>query len=379
MAAGSHSRDDSTPYPLRAGPAADDLSHRDVRAGGAGARVAQRAGGFRRGRRPPQRRRRQRRRRCARERRPVAPGHPAPLAGRRGPREGSGSGFIIDPAGLHPHELSTSSTAPIGVTVTLRDGRMFTRSGRRRRSGDRRRAAAESRRRDPLPVAPLGNSESLRVGEWVCAIGNPLGYVHSVTVGVVSFLGRKVFDPSLDALIQTDAAITFGNSGGPLINARGQVVGITTAISAQAANIGFAVPIDQVDRRAAAAARARPRVARLHRHRADERDAGAAARAQTRARARRARAGRLGRYAGRARRPADLRRDRRGRRPADSVGRRADSVHLRPRSPARWRTLDVWRDGEVRPLQVKLEERPLLPSAAAARAGRRQRRAGQPR
>ena len=70
--------------------------------------------------------------------------------------------------------------------------------------------------------------------------------MHSVTVGVVSFLGRKLFDPSLDAFIQTDAAISFGNSGGPLINARGQVVGITTAISAQAANIGFAIPIGQV-------------------------------------------------------------------------------------------------------------------------------------
>jgi serine protease Do len=67
-----------------------------------------------------------------------------------------------------------------------------------------------------------------------------------VTVGVVSFLGRKLFDQSLDDYIQTDAAISFGNSGGPLINARGEVVGITTAISVQAANIGFAVPIDQV-------------------------------------------------------------------------------------------------------------------------------------
>jgi serine protease Do len=99
---------------------------------------------------------------------------------------------------------------------------------------------------DPLPVAPLGRSASLRVGEWVCAIGNPLGYVHSVTVGVVSFLGRKVFDQSLDSLIQTDAAITFGNSGGPLINGRGEVVGMTTAVSALASNIGFAIPIDQI-------------------------------------------------------------------------------------------------------------------------------------
>jgi S1-C subfamily serine protease len=61
---------------------------------------------------------------------------------------------------------------------------------------------------------------------WVCAIGNPLGYVHSVTVGVVSFIGRKLFDASLDDYIQTDAAINFGNSGGPLINARGEVIGI---------------------------------------------------------------------------------------------------------------------------------------------------------
>src|SRR6185312_8610090 len=77
-----------------------------------------------------------------------------------------------------------------------------------------------------LPVAPLGESSKLRMGEWVCAIGNPLGYEHSVTVGVVSFLGRKLFDKSLDNYIQTDAAINFGNSGGPLINARGEVVGI---------------------------------------------------------------------------------------------------------------------------------------------------------
>ena len=97
----------------------------------------------------------------------------------------------------------------------------------------------------PLPEAPLGNSDDLRVGEWVCAIGNPLGYVHSVTVGVVSFIGRKLFDASLDDYIQTDAAINFGNSGGPLINARGEVIGINSAISSRATNIGFAVPINQ--------------------------------------------------------------------------------------------------------------------------------------
>jgi serine protease Do len=95
-------------------------------------------------------------------------------------------------------------------------------------------------------VAVLGDSSALRVGQWVCAIGNPLGYVHSVTVGVVSFLGRKLFDQALDAFIQTDAAISFGNSGGPLIDADGRVIGMATAVSAQASNIGFAVPINQV-------------------------------------------------------------------------------------------------------------------------------------
>ncbi len=95
-----------------------------------------------------------------------------------------------------------------------------------------------------LPVAPLGDSSKLRTGEWVCAIGNPLGYEHSVTVGVVSSLGRKLFDFGLDNYIQTDAAINFGNSGGPLINAQGEVIGINAAVSARASNIGFAVPIN---------------------------------------------------------------------------------------------------------------------------------------
>ena len=69
--------------------------------------------------------------------------------------------------------------------------------------------------------------------------------MHSVTVGVVSFIGRKLFDASLDDYIQTDAAINFGNSGGPLINSRGEVIGINSAISSRASNIGFAVPINQ--------------------------------------------------------------------------------------------------------------------------------------
>jgi serine protease Do len=162
-----------------------------------------------------------------------------------GPHEGAGSGFIIDRAGYvltNDHVIADADR----VTVTLADGRTF-RADVIGTDPAIDVALLQIHSRDPLPVAPLGNSEALRVGEWVCAIGNPLGvYVHSVTVGVVSYLGRKLFDQSLATYIQTDAAISFGNSGGPLVNTRGEVVGITTAMSAQALNVGFAIPITQV-------------------------------------------------------------------------------------------------------------------------------------
>ena len=160
------------------------------------------------------------------------------------PRQGAGSGFIIDRDGfiLTNHHVIDAAER---ITVTLADGRTF----RAEVVGTDPAidvALLKIAGSDDLPEAPLGNSEKLRVGEWVCAIGNPLGYVHSVTVGVVSFIGRKLFDPSLDDYIQTDAAINFGNSGGPLINSRGEVIGINSAISSRATNIGFAVPINQV-------------------------------------------------------------------------------------------------------------------------------------
>ncbi|MGH9373346.1 MAG: trypsin-like peptidase domain-containing protein, partial [Vicinamibacterales bacterium] len=160
-----------------------------------------------------------------------------------GPRQGSGSGFVIDREGyiLTNHHVIDGAER---ITVTLADGRSF-----RGQVVGADPAIDVALLRVPgdgnLPEAPLGNSDQLRVGEWVCAIGNPLGYVHSVTVGVVSFIGRKLFDASLDDYIQTDAAINFGNSGGPLINSAGEVVGINSAVSSRASNIGFAVPINQ--------------------------------------------------------------------------------------------------------------------------------------
>jgi len=102
-----------------------------------------------------------------------------------------------------------------------------------------------------LPFVELGNSGQLRVGEWVLAIGNPLGYEHTVSAGIVSAKGRQLFQsqeaPSYQDFIQTDAAINRGNSGGPLVNMKGEVIGITSNIASMTGGnigIGFAIPSD---------------------------------------------------------------------------------------------------------------------------------------
>jgi len=181
-------------------------------------------------------------------------GHP-PLPGGKGleddphgegpdvPRRGTGSGFVIDPAGLiltNQHVIDRAER----ITVKLSDGRSL-RAHLVGADAETDIALLKIESATPLASAPLGDSDTLRVGEWVCAIGNPLAYEHSVTVGVVSYIGRKLFDSSLDNYIQTDAAINFGNSGGPLINSRGEVIGINSAISSRASSIGFAVPVNQ--------------------------------------------------------------------------------------------------------------------------------------
>ena len=159
------------------------------------------------------------------------------------PARGAGTGFIIDTDGFiltNHHVIDGADRIMVGLT----DGRNL-RAERIGSDPDTDIALIKVESLRPLPVAPLGDSDTLRVGDWVLAIGNPLAYEHTVTVGVVSFIGRKLFDTSLDRYIQTDAAINFGNSGGPLINTRGEVIGINAAVSLRAANIGFAVPINQ--------------------------------------------------------------------------------------------------------------------------------------
>jgi serine protease Do len=84
------------------------------------------------------------------------------------------------------------------------------------------------------------------VGEWVVAIGNPLGLDHTVTQGIISAKGRQISGPGLESFLQTDAAINRGNSGGPLLNLKGEVIGINTAIRPDGQNIGFAVPVDKI-------------------------------------------------------------------------------------------------------------------------------------
>ena len=167
--------------------------------------------------------------------------------GRRDPRQqqqirqGAGSGFVIDPRGY----ILTNNHVVEGafnIRVKFDDGRTL---------------EAEVLGRDPLtdvaliklksapsniPFVKLGDSDAMRVGDWVVAIGNPFGLASSVSTGILSAKAREIGATQYDDFLQTDAAINPGNSGGPLFNLRGEVIGINTAIVSGGAGIGFAVP-----------------------------------------------------------------------------------------------------------------------------------------
>jgi len=157
---------------------------------------------------------------------------------------GLGSGFIVSPDGLiltNAHVVRGASD----VTVKLTDRREFQAKVLGR--DDKTDIAVLRIAAKNLPTLPLGNPRDLKVGEWVLAIGSPFGFENSVTAGVVSAKGRSLPDDSFVPFIQTDVAVNPGNSGGPLFNARGEVIGINSQIFSRSGGyqgLSFATPID---------------------------------------------------------------------------------------------------------------------------------------
>ncbi len=170
-----------------------------------------------------------------------------PNASGQGPnvRQGSGSGFVVDAQGhilTNEHVVRDASR----IEVTLADGLKVPAEVRGRDDLNDIALLKVDAPAERLHPVTLGDSTALRVGQLAVAIGNPYGFTRTLTVGVVSGIGRPIEDagrrPLLD-MIQTDAAINPGNSGGPLLNGRGEVIGITTLIDRSQLSVGFAVPI----------------------------------------------------------------------------------------------------------------------------------------
>jgi len=179
---------------------------------------------------------------------PDGPKHnaPGPEDDEEHQQKAGGTGFIIDPEG---YILTNNHVVEVAEKIEVKVGEKTTYRAKvvgRDPATDLALIKIEAGR--SLPYLHFGDSDKLRVGEWVMAIGDPLNFDKTVTVGVVSAKGRALGfseeSRSFESFIQTDAAINFGNSGGPLINVDGEVIGINTAISRMAQNIGFAVPVN---------------------------------------------------------------------------------------------------------------------------------------
>lgn len=176
------------------------------------------------------------------------PGFAMPRGQAEQPVRGQGSGFIVSSDGLiltNAHVVRDASE----VTVKLTDRREF--QAKVLGADPRTDVAVLRIDAQGLPTVPLGSSKALRPGEWVLAIGSPFGFENSVTAGVVSAKGRSLPDDSLVPFIQTDVAVNPGNSGGPLFNARGEVVGINSQIYSQSGGyqgLSFSIPIELASR-----------------------------------------------------------------------------------------------------------------------------------
>ena len=154
-----------------------------------------------------------------------------------------GTGFIIDAKGLvitNDHVVKNADK--IKVKMAGRSGKEYTATVKGR-DPQTDIALLQIDSNETFPFLAFGNSDELRVGDWVVAIGNPFGLGHTVTQGIISAKGRIIGAGRYDNFLQTDAAINPGNSGGPLLNLNGEVVGINTAIVASGQGIGFAIPI----------------------------------------------------------------------------------------------------------------------------------------
>ncbi len=159
--------------------------------------------------------------------------------------QGQGSGFVISPDGF----LLTNNHVAEGaseIKVKFENGDEYTAKvvGS---DADSDIALLKIDAKGALPWLKLGDSGALRVGDWVVAIGNPLGLGHTVTAGIVSGKGRILPEEPLNDFIQTDASINPGNSGGPLLGVNGEVVGMNTAIIQGANTVGFAIPSDHLE------------------------------------------------------------------------------------------------------------------------------------
>lgn len=166
--------------------------------------------------------------------------------GRAMPQQSLGTGFIIREDGLivtNNHVVERADVVKVQLEERTKESFDAKVIGTDPRTDV---ALIKIETKKKLTYVKLGASAEVQVGEWVAAFGNPYGYGHSMTKGIISAIGREIDELNLNPFMQTDASINPGNSGGPLVNTQGMVIGVNTAIDARAQGIGFVIPIDNV-------------------------------------------------------------------------------------------------------------------------------------